>query len=163
MTSIQALTHTAELTRQVVRANVRDVTHAQSLIQLHHTGNCMNWVLGHLLSVYDEALTLLGESPVLPEGARKRYARGSSPITDPAEALSFEDLVAAWERSTQRIATGLSGLSEAGLEESVPHSPTGDPDETVGSLLLTVLFHQAYHAGQLGILRRQIGLPGAIG
>jgi uncharacterized damage-inducible protein DinB len=44
----------------------------------------------------------------------------------------------------------------------VPDSPTGDPDETLGSLLAVALFHQAYHAGQLGILRRIAGESGAI-
>lgn len=35
-------------------------------------------------------------------------------------------------------------------------------DETMGSLLAAVLFHQAYHAGQLGILRRIAGESVAI-
>jgi uncharacterized damage-inducible protein DinB len=48
------------------------------------------------------------------------------------------------------------------LEERVAQSPTGNPNESLGSLLATVMFHQAYHAGQLGILRRIVGKPGAI-
>ncbi|MEO8090106.1 MAG: hypothetical protein ABI703_07410 [Gemmatimonadales bacterium] len=34
---------------------------------------------------------------------------------------------------------------------------TGDPDETVGSNLATLVFHQAYHVGQTGGLRRVAG------
>ena len=37
-----------------------------------------------------------------------------------------------------------------------------DPDETVGSLLSVVLFHQAYHAGQTAVLRRVAVKDGAI-
>ncbi len=44
----------------------------------------------------------------------------------------------------------------------VPDGPTGNPEETVGSLLAVVMFHQAYHSGQLGILRRIAGESGAI-
>ena len=48
------------------------------------------------------------------------------------------------------------------LDRPAPHSPSGNPDETVRSLLTTVFFHQAYHAGQTALLRRIAGREGAI-
>jgi uncharacterized damage-inducible protein DinB len=44
----------------------------------------------------------------------------------------------------------------------VTNSPSGNPDETVRSLITTVMFHQAYHAGQTAVLRRIAGREGAI-
>jgi len=41
-------------------------------------------------------------------------------------------------------------------------SPTGNPNETVRTLLTTIMFHQAYHAGQTAVLRRIAGKEGAI-
>ena len=34
--------------------------------------------------------------------------------------------------------------------------------EAVGSLLAGLLFHEAYHVGQTGVLRRLIGMDGAL-
>ncbi|HEV2642132.1 MAG TPA: DinB family protein, partial [Candidatus Elarobacter sp.] len=125
-------------------------------------GNCMNWVLGHLLETYDQMLVLIGQQPVRTEGTLARYARGSSPITDPADALPLQDLVNTWDEACARVDAGLAGFPVERLAERTSLSPTGNPDETIGSLLTTVLFHQAYHAGQLGVLRRVAGKAGAI-
>jgi hypothetical protein len=57
---------------------------------------------------------------------------------------------------------GWTGLATKKLDEQAPHSPTNDPKETVRSLLASISFHQAYHAGQTGLLGRVVGKPGAI-
>jgi uncharacterized damage-inducible protein DinB len=61
-----------------------------------------------------------------------------------------------------RFDAGLAALPEERLAERVPMSPTGNPNETVGTMLATIVQHQAYHSGQLGVLRRVAGKPGAI-
>jgi uncharacterized damage-inducible protein DinB len=162
MSGVASLRHQARLTREVVRRNLEGISHEESLIQPRPAGNCLNWVLGHLVSIYNQLLPLLERPQVLPGGTLALYARGSSPITRPSEAMPLQDLVRAWNEAAARVDAGLAELPAERLIERVPESPTGDPDETVGSLLLTVLFHQAYHAGQLGILRRIAGKPGAI-
>jgi hypothetical protein len=43
-----------------------------------------------------------------------------------------------------------------------PQNMTGDPNETVGSNLVTFVFHESYHVGQTGVLRRVAGKPGVI-
>jgi hypothetical protein len=48
------------------------------------------------------------------------------------------------------------------MDGPAPFSPSKNPKETLRSLLTTVLFHQAYHSGQTGLLRRIAGKEGAI-
>ena len=43
-----------------------------------------------------------------------------------------------------------------------PRNLTGDPDDTVGSQLATFVFHECYHVGQTGVLRRVVGKSGVI-
>jgi uncharacterized damage-inducible protein DinB len=149
------------ITRDVVGANVAGLTHEDSLVQPRPGGNCLNWVLGHLLTVYNGVLPLMKQDPVMGEGTLKHYVRGAPPIRDGAEALKFEELLSAWNQAIERIDAGLVGLSPDALDRPVP-SPTGNPDETIRSLLTTIMFHQAYHAGQTAVLRRIAGKEGAI-
>ena len=159
---IEVLRSSARMTRQVIKLNLEGVTHQDSLVQPSPGGNCLNWVLGHLLWVYDQALPLVKEQPVLEESTLNRYARGSAPLQNPSEAIQFDVLVKALDKATERIDAGLANLTTTELDARAPFSPNNDPNETLRSLLSTVSFHQAYHAGQTGVLRRLIGKPGAI-
>jgi uncharacterized damage-inducible protein DinB len=152
----------ARMARDVVYANVEGLTHEDSLVQPRPGGNCLNFVLGHLLSVYDGLLRLLGEPPVLEGATLQRYARGAPPMEDPAEALEFGKLLQAWADASERVDAALGALDPETLDRPVPESPTNNPDETLRSLLTTVMFHQAYHAGQTAVLRRIAGKEGAI-
>ena len=152
----------ARVSDQVLRVNVEGITHAESRIQPHPGGNCLNFIVGHLVCVYNNALPLLGQQPVLPPDQIGRYDRGSEPMTDSGEAMDFGELLTAWREATQRFDAGLASISPEVLELKAPFSPANNPDETVGSLLGFVSFHQAYHVGQTALSRRLIGKPGAI-
>jgi uncharacterized damage-inducible protein DinB len=163
LSDVEIYRHQARLTHRVVRVNTEGLTQEDSLIQPEPAGNCVNFVVGHLLWVYDQALGLVGQQPVLGADALKRYARGSAPLTDPAEALRLEELLAAWDTASERFIAGLGELTPEMLERLMPGPDSkGELTETMRSLLGTILFHQAYHAGQTGVLRRIAGTPGAI-
>ena len=162
MSEIDGMRQQARLTRDVVRMNLEGISHEQSLVQPKPAGNCSNWVVGHLVTVYNRVLPLLGQTPVDSAGDLARYARGSSALTRASDALPLQELVSAWDEACVRVDAGLTELPPRQLEMVVPDGPTGDPHETMRSLLAVVLFHQAYHAGQLGILRRIAGEGGAI-
>jgi uncharacterized damage-inducible protein DinB len=161
-TEVDLWRHQTRMTGHVVAANLDGLTHQDSLVQPHPGGNRLNWILGHLLSVYNSLLPLLGQESVMEEAMLKRYARGAPPLRDPKQALDFQELRAAWNQALERVDAGLASLSPEVLDRPMPDSPSGDPNETVRSLLTTVMFHQAYHAGQTGVLRRIAGKEGAI-
>jgi hypothetical protein len=60
------------------------------------------------------------------------------------------------------LMTGLVALTAEKLEAPAPFSPSNDQEETIGSLLAGLLFHESYHIGQLGLLRRLVGKDGII-
>jgi uncharacterized damage-inducible protein DinB len=152
----------ARMARDVVNANTHGLTHEDSLVEPRPGGNRLNWVLGHLLSVYDGFLPLLKQEPVIGAPTLQRFARGTPPLENPAEAIDLGKLLAAWNQASERVDAGLASLDPEILDRPVPNSPSGNPDETVRSLITTVMFHQAYHAGQTGVLRRIAGREGAI-
>jgi hypothetical protein len=162
VSEVEVLRHQTRTTQKVVRLNTDGITQEESLIQPDPAGNCLNWVVGHLVCIYEQALPMLGQKPVMGEDALKRYARGTPPLRDPAEAMDLGQLLTAWDEASERFDAGLAGLTSDVLDRPAPHSPSGNPDETIRTLLSTVLFHQAYHSGQTGILRRIAGKEGAI-
>ncbi len=146
----------------VVKQNVDGLTQEESLIQPQPGGNCLNWNVGHLLIVYDQVLPMLGQKPVLGVETLKRYDRGTAQIENAAEALDLAEMMTAWDEAARRMEAGLESLLPEVLDQPAPWSPTNNPNETVCSLLSGVFFHQAYHAGQTGLLRRMAGKSGAI-
>jgi hypothetical protein len=152
----------AGIVRNVVAVNVQGLTHADSVVQPRPGGNSLNWIMGHLVWAYEQALPLFGQDLVLEQGVLDRHARGAPGLASPAEAVNFEDLLSAWNVAAERVDAGLAGLTPEVLDRKAPGSPTNNPNETVRSLVCTILFHQAYHAGQTAVLRRIAGKSGAI-
>lgn len=136
-----------------IRKNLEGVTQAESLKQPAPGGNCLNWVLGHLLFHRNPMLVPLGEEPVMTPDDAEPYVRGSTPLSDPTQALSLERLLDGLETSHDTIDAALERTTDEALAAPVePGSQT-----TIGTRLLSLQFHEAYHAGQLGILRRLAG------
>jgi hypothetical protein len=159
---VESIRYQASLVHQVVRTNVQGITHEESLVQPEPGGNCLNWIVGHLVWAYTGALPLVRQASTLDPQRLTQYARGAPPLTDASRAIAFDELLAAWDESSRRMDTGLAGFPADTLAQPAAGSPTGNPNETVGSLLATIMFHQAYHTGQTAVLRRLIGKAGAI-
>lgn len=154
----------ARTTHRVVKMNADGITHNESLGQPQPAGNCLNWVMGHLISVYDNVLPLFGQKPVMGKDVLRRYDRGAPALQNGAEALPWDALMTAWDQAEERVDAALASLTAEKLDAPAPApaSPRNNPNETVRSLLTLVFFHQAYHAGQTGLLRRLAGREGAI-
>ena len=159
---IAALRHQTRISQAVVHMNLAGLTQAESLEYPTPGGNCANWVVGHLLAIYDHVLPLVGQQQVLPAEVRPRYDRGSAGLHDGAQPLAITELLAMWDDSSRRMDAGLAALGGDALGRPAPFSPGGDPNETIGTLLMTIAWHQAYHVGQTGLLRRLAGKKGAI-
>ena len=149
-------------TNWVVGKALEGITQEQSLAAPPVGGNCMNWVLGHLTASRNGMLKIMGRETVLDDAVSDRFRRGSTPVTGPDDAADTRELLAAFNRAQTGLLEGLPALSPEQLATPAPFSPGNDPEETVGSLLAGLLFHEAYHAGQLGVLRRTLGCEAII-
>ena len=148
-------------THYVVNANSDGLSREDSLSETPG-GNCFNWVMGHILASRNGLLRTLGKEPVWDEAQAERYARGSAPITDGSEAARLDEMLKQFNASQAMVLKGLSELTPERMAEKAPFSPTNNDEETIGSLVAGLLFHEAYHAGQLGVIRRVIGKPGVL-
>ncbi|NIM49912.1 MAG: DUF664 domain-containing protein [Gemmatimonadales bacterium] len=160
--SVDALVRQLDTIYYVVKANTEGLTHQDSLVQPTPGGNCLNWVMGHVLTARNGALELLGKEPIWDEATAAPYKRGSPALTDPSEAVPFDRIMADYDRSQELIIQGMRELTPERLAQKVPSVPTGERQEAVGMVLADIVFHDAYHAGQTGTLRHIAGKAGAI-
>jgi uncharacterized damage-inducible protein DinB len=139
------------ITYRVIHRQLNGLSNEDSFLQPPFRGNCLNWVLGHVVFSREAVLTELGEAFPWTEAEAARYMRNSEPVTSAEDALSLERLLSALEESQARILAGLKRVSDEDLEK-----PAGD-DETVGEQIAFSHWHETYHVGQLELLRQLSG------
>ncbi len=145
----------------VIEKNIYGLTHDESLTQPTAYGNCLNWVMGHIVRTRIQQAQMLGLQP--PYAIEDYNAYDTAPVTDASQAMSWNTLVEQFRALQSQVDEGLGKLTTEQMAARAPFSPTNNPDETIGSLLAGLSYHEAYHAGQLGLLRRVVGKKGAIG
>ena len=140
-------------------SNVEGITQEQSLMSPDSGGNCANWILGHMTAVQNGIMRLVGEPPAW-ENKQLERTRFFEPISDPASAIDLNMLRDRFLNSRDNCLAAISRLSDESMAERMP-DPFGG-STTRGELLNTLSYHQAYHVGQLGIVRRIAGLEGKV-
>jgi hypothetical protein len=156
---VETLMASFGLTCQLIKMQTDTLTHEDSLLQPPFRGNCLNWVLGHILVGRNTALALMGEVPILSEEEISRYTRGSKPITRDEQALPLGKLLVDLDRSQERIATALERSGPEDLATVVPYRGSERP---LGQALASQHWHETYHTGQLELLRQLAGTDDAI-
>ncbi len=140
----------------IIKMQTEGLSQADSLLQLPFRANCMNWVVGHIVTNRHNVLKLLeGAHPVEAERV-KRYTRESQPVTR-AEAgvLPLAELLELLEQAQAQMAARLADIETSTLEEQVAFF--GNRSMSVAEWLLFFYFHDTYHTGQTEILRQAAG------
>jgi hypothetical protein len=141
----------------VLDRNLRGVTNQESLRPPQPAGNTMNWIVGHVVRTRNQALGLLGDAPLFDDEDFAAYGAGST-----GAALPLDELKRRFDAIGPALDAALKRTSPQQLSAAAPFSPTGNPNETVGTLLASIAFHEAYHLGQTGLARRLLGKRGAL-
>src|SRR5262249_372099 len=137
----------------IIQRQTAGLTHADSLLQPAMRGNCLNWVLGHIVSTRGSVLRILGAEPVLTAAHAERYARGSAPVLgEEPGILTLPALLDALDRTQAGIA---AGLARATPESLARDAEFGGMDGA--QALFTLFFHECYHTGQTEYLRQLAG------
>jgi hypothetical protein len=148
------LTHLLQQNYETTLKQLDGISQAESLLQLPFRGNCLNWVVGHLLGVHGECLDLLGLPGTLSASEEKLYGYGSEPLTDPKKALALPDLLQRLEQSYTTLTGSLANLKAADLKRQVQ---IWRGKVSLHEGLAFMLWHAAYHTGQLELLRQLAG------
>lgn len=142
------LVYLYNLNSRVTKINLESINHAESLIFPENGGNCINWVLGHIITERDEIFEIIGLPKLCSGEFTKKYKQGSGKL-NVSEAENFNELISMFEQTQEILINRL---------ESIELSQSSE----IFKKLFFYCFHETYHCGQFGILRRIIGKKGAI-
>ncbi len=122
-------------------------------------GNTPHWILGHIVATRRAICRKLG-ADVGTEEWEADFTRDASPTgTDgyPSPAVLLDGLRECDEHMNER----LERMNDDDASESWG-SKLPDGSSTLGAALHFLYFHESYHTGQLGLLRRIVGQPGFV-
>lgn len=128
--------------------NTDGLSEEDALMQPTNGGNSLNWVLGHIIATRDDILKILDQKPLWDEQTVSLYKRGSFPGSDPTEIVSLSRLLEDFESSQKHLISALENIDSG--------------DEKTIEKLAGLSFHESYHVGQTGLLRRIAGKDGVI-
>jgi hypothetical protein len=126
--------------------------------------NPMLWVAGHLTQARTRMLGAFGPPRTLPW--MDLFATGSV-IGDLHQYPGIGELVAVWRSASDELVKRIAALPEQRLGQRAPEWLASRDGTLLGALTFAA-FHEAYHVGQMGYLRKWLGLegilePGALG
>ena len=156
MASVKQYIDSVQRVDRIVKGKTENLSHADSMKQLPFPGNCMNWILGHLLVYRMQYLGLLDGVSQTDPTEFALYGGGSQPLTDSEKAIPLSTLLERLDDASARIIAALSALPPERLSEWYDE----DKGITIADRLnFYLIFHEAYHAGQLEPLR-ELALAG---
>jgi len=114
------------------------------------------WILGHMVSSRRHILRQLG-TDVPAEGYDGLFSMGKErdrEVTYPPAELLMDD----YKHTGRRLSDILALVSREQADEAVEHQAP-DGSTTVEGAINFYFFHEVYHLGQLGLIRRVLGKP----
>jgi hypothetical protein len=146
----QAVIEAYETNTWLIHNHVDGISDEESLLQLPFEANCLNWILGHIVSRRNSSLEALGLPGLWDDAITALYHTSSEPIREAAGARRFTDLLADLDRSQQALVGTLAEAADADLDRVVENDRGAKP---AVEHLEGFHWHETYHIGQLDILR----------
>jgi len=138
--------------------NVLDGFTDEETNQRLHADSKMNhvkYLAGHLLNAQYGLAMLAGIDPTI-KWDNLFAAAGQSAARDDIEYPAIEKINREWNGMYEKTREGLQKLTVEDMDGKPP-APADELFPTVGEMWAFLNHHQAYHIGQVGILRRGFG------
>ena len=120
--------------------------------------NSMLWIFAHMAAVRGRLLNLLGDNY---DAGLDAFGRGAE-VQDQNTYPSREKINEASREVNARLFAKLASLTDADLAKDAT-GPVPPSVKTVADRIAFMAMHDSYHVGQLGYVRKALGLPGVVG
>jgi uncharacterized damage-inducible protein DinB len=157
--TVMAIGFIFDATDRLIRATLKDLPAEAFWKQPAEGSNSIGWVIGHITQSRAGLLTRIGE-PV-DTGWGDLFKRGAEK-RDPSGYPAADELKRAGIDITSRLRGKLERLTEKDLQAPVAELQRLNVN-TVAEALAFFAFHESYHVGQLGYIRKQLGYTAIAG
>ena len=156
MITLENITSAFDRNLEIIKMQTEGLSHEQSLIQLPFRSNCLNWVVGHILTNRCNILKLLGAEDIRHGVNLDHYERDSQPVTADGEGvLKLGELLKHLEDTQKQLEVVLEQEDEESLQRTSPYRDR--PESPVAYWIFFLYFHDCYHTGQTEIFRQAAG------
>jgi uncharacterized damage-inducible protein DinB len=140
----------------LVTKAIADIPHEKWVATPGDGSNPLLWIVGHTIWARGNVVRTLGSSWSLDWA--KQFARGTA-REDASKYPSPAEVSQAWGD----VSTELTALLPKATPElwEQPHNPPTF-DGKVGGFIAFLAFHETYHVGQIGYLRKWLGYSGLV-
>lgn len=142
------------LSNTTLATSIRDLSDRDAKVRSRGgDGPSIAWTIGHLCHYKLAALGLIGRSRDNP--FQSRFER--TPATDGKDYPTLAELAATFSRLNADLCAALETASaqlEAPLPGRGPHE-----EKTVLDTVLFFAWHESYHLGSIGTIRKELGRP----
>ncbi len=121
--------------------------------------NHLTWITGHVVVHRGRICKLLGSNWSVPW--ESLFIRGAA-LEENAKYPSPGELQKAWKEVSENLATSLANASPEALSKPV-NNPSPSLDGSIGGLVAFLCFHETYHVGQMGFMRKLLGCGQTVG
>lgn len=138
---------------------LKDVEESAFVKPLEDFGNSAQFIAGHLVVSRFELGKMIGLKEPTPWGGK--FDSGSKP-KEPEQLPGRDEILEVWNDISKKLLAKMEELTESDIRPKAPFAfPVSDQSILGGIAFMT--FHDSYHIGQLGYLRRFMGQKPAFG
>lgn len=150
---VKALSEQFGVTTNLFAKAIAGLDGAALLTRVGPRSNPPIWIAGHLAQSRARIITVVGGRAELPwQGL---FETGSV-VRDPSAYPDAEGILDVWETLSAQLMESIATLT-AGQLDAPPPPRVASPDGTLRGALALLAFHEGYHVGQLGFLRKWLG------
>ena len=146
----QSLFEKYQFHNKVMHHFIDGISHEESVLQLPFEHNCMNWILGHIVTNRSHVLETVGAVHTWQEEVRALYHQDTQPVSLDTPSIKFENLIAYLDESMELLKTALEDVSEEWLDENFTNYRG---EKTRFEHVESFHWHESFHLGQLEILK----------
>ncbi|MBT3189388.1 MAG: hypothetical protein HN736_00120 [Anaerolineae bacterium] len=139
-----------EFHNRIMHIFVNGISHKESVLQLPFEHNCMNWILGHIITNRSHVLETVGAAHEWQKEIRDLYHQDTQPVTQETPSIKFEKLVAYLDESIDLLEATLKDTNAEWLDEKFSNYRG---EKTRYEHLISFHWHESFHLGQLEILK----------
>ena len=118
-------------------------------------GASISWIIGHLLDFRCQAMNLFGAE----KESEYKEMFGNAAAGDGSNYPDISALHEKWNELSNELEAVLQNVSDEQLTAPIEGDKSVHSEKSVLDVLVFYMWHESYHMGSLGMVRKELGYP----